>query len=306
MGTLIKMKLEVNNPELPVLTEQGILPYYTGVYVNKLAEKGIALTQTEINAVTAFINSLIEADLIDKIGTFYPFMGDVNVPLLGNRELEIENPSTNPYIDFVDAKPRGLKGIPKMPNINFRELSTSFDKGLFVGGSLISKTLSSQASSGGIFLVKPSASITPSIQFRFQRSNDGWKFAFYDFYDSSNNNNIRFTPSIEESNSQNNYSFYYGWVNNNHAEDTILYNRTLFKNEVQIANSTGKDASHLMETTNFGDYYLGNLNYTDNDQDRVLTTLVIFNEILTNTLSKAFCQALDTFTSAVGKTVSVG
>lgn len=314
MGTLIKMKAEVVNHELLVLTEQGILPYYTGVYVNRLADKGVTLTQTEINAVTAFINSLIEADVIDKIGTFYPFMGDVNVPLIGNKELEFSDvTSANTHLDFVNNKLRGVKSFPQMVNVKLSEL-TDPSFGFCIGGSIITDipdedtTFPCQVISFG----KAVSSSIPAIQFRIadkaatQTESARKNFSIIDFYgdEESSYTILRFVPNLEFSNNQDNYSFVYGLTNVQPPHETgfMAYNRTLTKNGTILTNSAGSDTVVYIHSENIGENFIKS---TGNAYNSVLTTMVMFNEIPIAGVSRAFVNALDTFTAAVGKTVAV-
>lgn len=317
MGTLIRMKAEVVNPELPVITEQGILPYYTGVYVNRLAEKGVTLTQTEINAITAFINSLIDADLIDKIGTFYPFIGNVNVPLLGNRELEFADvTSANTKLDFVENKLRGIKAFDRMDNVKLSDLANS-DFGVMFGGSAILATPTTMPSSPNLTMIsirdKQYNTNIPSIQYRMSgivASPNDYKFVLCDYYDpndDSNNVTFRMNPAIEKSNDQHNFSFTHGFTNVAPPYSTGFkeYNRTVNRDGINIANTAAADTTSYIHSENIGDFTINNTSI-NTGYDAVITTLSFFNEIVTKEVSKAFVDALDTFTAAVGKTVAVG
>lgn len=301
MGTLIRMKAEVNNPELPVVTEQGILPYYTGIYVNNLADNGITLTQTEINAVTAFVNTLKDANVLDKIDTFYPFIGDANIPLIGNKELGFTDiTSANTNLDFVSGKLRGIKGQNTMQNVKYKDLTT-FNKGVIIGGSMITKTPTSHPSNAGTWIrFITSAGNTPALQCRLQFS-DVWRFRISQI--ASSTNNAIFNPAIPDSNVQNNYSFVYGIVNDSYSTEALKSNETLIKNNTILSNSVNSTFLSSLPQTDFREYYIGSVD--ENAIDRVVTTLAFFNEILSAPMSKAFCEALDTFTAAVGKTVTV-
>lgn len=312
MTTLIRMKAEVVNPELPVLTEQGFLPYYTGVYVNRLADKGVTLTQTEINAVTAFVNTLLENGLLGCIGSFYPFMGNPNVPLIGNKELEFTGvTSANTELDFVNGKLRGYKITPNMPNVKYSDLCT-FYEGLIFSGSMISTTKTSFPSSPGKlinFLTDNSEAGIPSLQLKLQYySLDGcYKFAMVDYHDSIDSYITKFMPIVSNSDDMHNFSFYYGIRKVGHTEgESFVYNRTLNRDNVNISNHIGSDVIENLIHSNVENFNLGPLTTQyDYVQDRAVTTLAFFNEFLDKGQSKAFVDALDTFTAAVGKTVSV-
>jgi hypothetical protein len=308
MGTLIKIKAEIVNPELPVITEQGILPYYTGIYVNKLAEKGVTLTQTEINAVTAFINSLIEADVIDKIGTFYPYIGNPNVPLIGSKEYVYDDVTpNNKNLDFVDGKLRGYKKLLSTNGIKLGDLAAT-DFGVMFGGSMITKV-----PSGNVSVVNALAYFSNKqetlayVQLRFATdslSPTNFKFAICAKDESQVILNRTFSPSIDRSNVLHNFTFAYGLSNvPPEVTDVLRYNRTCYRNGVQIANAASNNITGYITNNN-----LTNLTpqTSSNQSEWVMTTFAYFNSILTEDESAAFCKALNTFTAAVGKTVSVG
>ena len=307
MGTLIKIKAEVVNPELPVITEQGILPYYTGVYVNKLAEKGVTLTQTEINAVTAFINSLIEADVIDKIGTFYPYIGNPNVPLIGSKEYVYDDVTpSNENLDFVGGKLRGYKKLLSTNGVKLGDLAAT-DFGVMFGGSMITKVPSDNVSATNALAYFSNKQETPAyVQLRFaiDPSTKDFRFAINARDESQVILNRTFSPSIDRSNVLHNFTFAYGLSNvPPEVTDVLRYNRTCYRNGVQIANAASNGITGYITNNN-----LTNLTPQtgSNQSEWVMTTFAYFNSILTEDESAAFCEALNTFTAAVGKTVSVG
>ena len=295
MGTLIRMKAEVTNHELPVLTEQGILPYYTGMYVNKLAEKGVTLTQSEINAVTALINSLIEADVIDKIGTFYPYLGNPNVPLIGSKEYGYTDvTSANEALDFVNGKLRGYKKLINISGVKLSDLCVT-DFGAMWGGTMISKVpTNNSATVNNIVYFRESAS--SYLQLRLSYSDSEYKFRYFDKTD-GNSNLISYTPPINTSDDLHNFSFAYGA-----PSAPAMINRTLYRDDVKLSNVADESVLYI-HNTNIANMYPTQSN---NQSDWVVTTLAFFNEILTAAESDAFCQAVNTFAAAVGKTVSVG
>lgn len=307
MGTLIKIKAKIVNPELPVITEQGILPYYTGVYVNKLAEKGVTLTQTEINAVTAFINSLIEANVIDKIGTFYPYIGNPNVPLIGSKEYVYDDVApSNENLDFVGGKLRGYKKLLSTNGVKLGDLAAT-DFGVMFGGSMITKVPSDNVSVINALAYFSNKQETPAyVQLRFavDPSAKDFRFAINARDESQVILNRAFSPSIDRSNVLHNFTFAYGLSNvPPEVTDVLRYNRTCYRNGVQIANAASNGITGYITNNN-----LTNLTpqTSSNQSEWVMTTFAYFNSILTGDESAAFCEALNTFTAAVGKTVSVG
>lgn len=304
MGTLIKLKMEVRNPELPVMTEQGILPYYAGLYVNKLADMGVILTQTEVNALSEFVNALNDAGVLDKIDTFYPFMGNVNVPLVGSTELTFNNTtSTNKKLDFVDGKLRGVKAFDSMPAVKYKNLS-SFSKGFNIGCSFISKSLSTETGVGSFFAIN-GGSTYPAVQARFNKSNAKYIFSIANLLDSSTNIMYYWCVNLPTDSSLHNYSGVCGLVNENYRSEPIAYSRVLIKDNTVLMNEANSIGSMTpLATTDISEFNI--VATSTNTNNGVLTTLAFFKELLTANQNKAFCEALDTFTAAVGKTVSVG
>lgn len=93
MATVTKLKAEVNNKNLPVITPSGeITNYYLGVFLNKIVEKGYTPSQTEIIALNTFIENAISNNYIDYIQYMLPFIGNSDNPFAG----------TVPLIDNVD------------------------------------------------------------------------------------------------------------------------------------------------------------------------------------------------------------
>lgn len=304
MGTLIRMKAEVNNPELPVVTEQGILPYYEGLYVNKLADMGVTLTQTEVNALSAFISELNDAGVLDKIDTFYPFMGNVNVPLVGSTELTFnDTTSTNTKLDFVNGKLRGVKAFDNMPTVKYKNLS-SFRKGFNIGCSIITNSLSTETGVGSFFTIN-GVSTYPAIQLRFKGNGSKYTLTINDLSDSSTYINFFWCVNLPTDSNLHNYSGVCGIVNENYRSEPIAYSRVLIKDNTILMNEASSIGSITpLATTDISEF---NIAATSTDtNNKVLTTLAFFKELLTANQNKAFCEALDTFTAAVGKTVSVG
>lgn len=97
MSTIIKLKAEIDNPNLPVLMENGeIGNYYVGRWFNKCVELGYTPTETELNAIKAFIQNGVSNDWLDFIKYYLPFIGSKDnymagaVPLIdkvGNYEM---------------------------------------------------------------------------------------------------------------------------------------------------------------------------------------------------------------------------
>ena len=84
MGTLIKLKAEVENNNLPVLGSDGkITDYYVGRLRNKIMELGGTVTDAEVNALTALIENGRTNGWLDKTAYLLPFIGSRDVPFAG-------------------------------------------------------------------------------------------------------------------------------------------------------------------------------------------------------------------------------
>lgn len=79
--TVTKLKAEVQNNNLPYLTESGsVEQYYVGRYIDALTKVGYTLTTSEKQAVDAFIKSGIDEGWIDGVKYFMPFIGSSSTP----------------------------------------------------------------------------------------------------------------------------------------------------------------------------------------------------------------------------------
>jgi hypothetical protein len=89
MSTITRIKGVVDNPDLKILTNEGLVDQTYGKYVNMLADQGYTLDATEKTAVQSFIDTL-KANNVDRyIKTCFPFLGNqtnakaARVPLFG-------------------------------------------------------------------------------------------------------------------------------------------------------------------------------------------------------------------------------
>lgn len=82
MSTLTKFNGLIDNPNLPILTSQGLIDQQIGGFLFRLEEQGYTITQQEINAVTNFINTIRNhpdyGDMTSYVRAVYPFIGDSN------------------------------------------------------------------------------------------------------------------------------------------------------------------------------------------------------------------------------------
>ena len=114
MATVTKLKAAVNNKNLPILGEDGILyNYYFGRFFNKIVEKGYTPTSGEITALQEFIQNGINNGWIDIVKYFLPLVGDsshleaATVPLIdnvGNYEMS-EYDGTEDFSNSFEVNP---------------------------------------------------------------------------------------------------------------------------------------------------------------------------------------------------------
>lgn len=105
MISVIKLKAQVDNRDLPVLTNDGdVVNYYVGLWKNKSMELGYTPTKKQVEAVSAFIEDGISKGWIDHIKYFLPFIGNSTAPLAGAVPLidEIDNYQMSNYTGQED------------------------------------------------------------------------------------------------------------------------------------------------------------------------------------------------------------
>lgn len=94
MSTVTKLKGLFNNPNLPVLTEEGLLPFYLGKYVQALKAVNFFLSDAQKEAIATFTEKLTEIGAADYVKAFYPFIGSrsntaaAGVPLIAGDVVE--------------------------------------------------------------------------------------------------------------------------------------------------------------------------------------------------------------------------
>ena len=124
MSTVTKIKGVIDNPNLPVITDEGLQPYHYGVFVNNLSEQDYVMNSRQKVAVKMFLDYLMDNELLDYIQTIYPFIcsqenvNGAKVPLIGNALLDF-NSSFNSF----DVRGGEIIGITGMPAVSSLKLS---------------------------------------------------------------------------------------------------------------------------------------------------------------------------------------
>lgn len=296
MSTLTKIKGKVVNPDLPVLTKYGLLSQIVGKYANKLDAVDIVLTQTEVDALGVFITDLKDGNVLEHITALYPFIGNPNIPLIGGKDLEFSDVTpSNTKLAFSGSKLLGYVGLNTMANVKLVDLIPDIaTNGFQAGGSML---YAAPSSSDVVKYIISFGSNRDILQYRINLSNSlalvSWDSEGVD------KTNFPFIPAIEASQTQKCYCYTHGLAT---AETPpIVYNRTLLENGTVLSNVTGTDSVKRLEVANSDQIYI----YASNNVNIVFTTLVFFDGVLTKEASRAFCQALNKFVNAVGKSVTV-
>lgn len=145
MATVTRLKAEVFNKNLPILTNTGeVTNYYVGSFINKLVEKEYSITSVEKNAVNAFINSAIDNGYIDYIQYLLPFIGDSDHPEAG----------VVPLIDNVDeyrmAEYTGLEPFADLFEYNQSGKIISVHNSVNIDGDIIKTPVTYRGQGNGI------------------------------------------------------------------------------------------------------------------------------------------------------------
>ena len=175
MSTITRIKGEINNPNFPVLTADGLKSYYYGKYVNALAELGFTLSATQDAAIETFLNTLMDNEVMQFVKCMYPLIGTTSVPLAANVPL-IGDKSFGLPSDFDGFVYNGnaIRGYNKLPAVATLKVKDFADGNNAVGiavtlnksstanvSSFIDRLLSFDDESFQVRLQKGSISPTP-------------------------------------------------------------------------------------------------------------------------------------------------
>lgn len=136
MSTVTKIKGVIDNPNLPVITDEGLQPYYYGVFINNLSNQDYAMNSRQKVAVKVFLDYLMDNGLLDYIQTIYPFIcsqenvNGAKVPLIGNALLDF-NSSFNSF-DVREGEIIGITGMPAVSSLKLSDVQPND----FVGGAI--------------------------------------------------------------------------------------------------------------------------------------------------------------------------
>jgi hypothetical protein len=297
MSTITRIKGTIDNNNLPILTSEGLVPYWYGNFCNLMEDAGYTLSTNQKNAVKAFVESLSEADIIGKVISMFPFVGNTEtpnaakVPIIGETMFEFAD-----GFDGFLLSDTEIQGINKIP-----------------GGALVFSDISTEHcfNIGLSFIKEDTADLSTNQLFlRFYKKIDNVDtFNYYVQYSSDNRLRIVYTPSGSAIGFQNKIAqmsdegnvYMLGGLGDETSEK--IYNRY-----AQI-NSSWYDAAAADDTTrryqydtNFASATLATNNINTN-VFRGITSLTFFNDILTKQEAVVYMQSLKTLMQALGKEV---
>lgn len=182
MTTVTKFKGVIDNSSLPILTPEGLLPYWEGRFVNRLSELDYTLSTTQRNAVKTFLVEISEDEVVNTIRAFWPFIGSsdniaaAKVPLIGEKNYDFGDSFTSISYN-VNQEIIGLTDIPAIPSLNVMDFCDNHQ--INIAASSIIKPLSSISSPDGKSLI-PVRFQNDVTQFRAcQYFNSTFSFGIY-------------------------------------------------------------------------------------------------------------------------------
>lgn len=179
MSTITRIKGEINNPNFPVLTADGLKSYYYGKYVNALAELGFTLSATQDAAIETFLNTIMDNEVMQFVKCMYPLIGTTSVPLAANVPL-IGDKSFGLPSDFDGFVYDGnaIRGYNKLPAVATLKVKDFADGNNAVGMAVtLNKASSTNVTS---FLDRLLSFDDSSLQIRLQKqSGSTARFTYY-------------------------------------------------------------------------------------------------------------------------------
>lgn len=286
MSTITRIKGVIDNPNLPVISPEGLVNPIYGKYISALAEQDYTLTTAQSTAIKAFINTITDNELAGYIQTIYPFIGSeanpnaAKVPILGDVLFDFAD-----TFDGISYANGTINGITKCPNINTFKLSDIQTRKDFVGAAY--SIIKYQGTTGLDNLMN----FNDKYQIRFQnyrfaiyhRTLDGTCKATYaqDALDKSGAGYLSIAGMFDSTNSK--------------------YARYAKMNGQVSVTSGSQDFSISISDDDMNDTLLKN-NKSWTLVQR-LNCIVIFKEIMTKEPLSLFMEALDTLMTALGRNV---
>lgn len=215
MSTITRIKGVIDNPNLPVISPEGLVNPFYGKYINALAEQGFFLTSAQSTAVKAFVETITSNELADYILAFYPFIGSqsningAKVPIFGDKLFDWNDDSFDGFDFDSNGNIIGYNKPFAVPSLKVSDIVPENSDGHFLGvGYSINKT-----STEGDVGVNRVLSFSSKLQVRFQGYNGRQLLSLY-YHDVNGTRMIHpaSTGTISESTIQGAGSFYAAFI----------------------------------------------------------------------------------------------
>lgn len=307
MSTLTKIKGVITNYGLPVVTSEGLLPYWQGRFINRLAEQGYELSSSQKEAIHAFLISVAEEDCVNDIRSLWPFIGNrentkaAKVPLIGEKLFDFNDTYFNDIEYNTSGEIVGITSTPDVPTLIAMDFCD--EHCVNIGTSLIKPVTAAPSQE---FMVRSIVTQNNGVQYRPVQANStvvggNPVFSVYCRSDVHPNGGNHYISSVSENiNDAGNLYTIFGF---NDKSVTPYYNRMCNMNGVErYAAGIEYTPSYLPPTEETARGTVTSGSYGINC---TVTGLVVFNKILTKDKIKIFTDAWKQMNIALGKEVVV-
>ena len=310
MTTVTKFKGVIDNNSLPVLTPEGLLPYWEGKFVNRLSELDYTLSTTQKNATETFLEEIAEEEVVNTVRSFWPFIGSsdniaaAKVPLIGEKNYDFGDSFTDISYN-VNQEIIGLTSVPNIESLNIMDFCDGNQINL--GASEIVKPISSVASpvNKGAYPIIFNSNVSQFRTFQYS-SEDKFYFGLYCRDTVYGGDLGTFLSSAVPERISGGGNLYVMMGLNNHST-VPYYNRYMKINNDTEKRASGSDTAHtyVAPLPEDEDKTLKTPNESQIAFLTALTGLVVFNRILSDSEMDIFMNAWKKMNIALGKEVSV-
>ena len=300
MSTVTRIKGVINNYGLPILTNQGLLPYWEGKFINNLEEQGYVLSSDQKKAVTDFLSSITEKGIVNAVRYMWPFFGNssnvnaAKVPLIGEKRFDFGSSFT----DFVYNSDNDVIGITKCPAISsLNTLDFCDEHCMSVAASFVkADTYAHEAEITKVINVGDAVQIRP-----IQMTASVERFGLY--LNTTNGKDLFLSPFVPDN--FNDAGNLYMAMALNDQNSTPYYMRYMKVNDGSAKYGSGKDTNRVYAAPTQADSAKTLSAISDFGSIVAMTGLVVFNRVLEKSELKSFMDAFKDMNIALGKEVSV-
>lgn len=299
MSTITRIKGAIENPSFPVLTPNGLKPYYLGIYENRLNEKGFTLSPSQEDAIIEFLEDISQDEVINHVRSFWPFVGNssnknaAKVPLIGSKEFDFDDS----FADFVYSG-SDIVGISSTPATSLVGLDFFDEHKMCMGASFLkaatlnaySQQVIERIVNVGGCQYRPMQIGTQYRQSLYLRRSSGGSSPIYSTFDSSATIDMTASGHVYEILGLNDHSVK-PWY--------CRYNRNAGGEK---ARASGSDTTYM--------YHLSDSDHINNpfttcsySYINAVTGLFVFDKILTTSEMDVFIDALVKMNTALGRNV---